>query len=110
MKPSTRQLKSIEKLNAELQAFAKETGEEVATLYEDIYTSYTLSDIKLKGDRLSYVYDGKRETELLIDEDDLKEWLKFWRACLKRAKRYWATDSETLDAIADGEKEDIEIE
>jgi hypothetical protein len=109
MKATARQLKSIEKLNQDLQAFAKETEEEVATLYEDIYTSFTLSDIELDGDRLSFTYDGKRETERMMDEDDLKEWLKFWRSCLKRAKRYWGTDSETLDAISDGIAEDIEV-
>lgn len=109
MKATARQLKSIEKLNADLKAFAQETGETEATLYEDIYTSFTLSDIELKDDRLSFTYDGKRETERMMDEDDLREWLKFWKSCLKRAKRYWDTDSETLDAISDGEKEDIVI-
>ena len=108
MKVTARQLKSIEKLNQELQAFAQETGEAEATLYEDIYTSFTLSDIALDGDKLSFTYDGKRETERMMDEDDLREWLKFWRSCLKRAKRYWATDSETLDAINDGLAEDTE--
>ena len=109
MKATARQLKSIEKLNADLKAFAHETGETEATLYEDIYTSFTLSDIELEGDRLSFNYDGKRETERMMDEDDLKEWIKFWRSCLKRAKRYWDTDSETLDAISDGNAEDIEV-
>ena len=38
--------------------------------------------------------------------EDAKEWLSFWRANLRRAKRYWATDAETLDKIQDGEIED----
>jgi hypothetical protein len=36
------------------------------------------------------------------------EWVSFWRACLRRAKRYWAMDTDKLDAIQDGEQEDEE--
>jgi len=105
---TARQQNTIARLNADLQAFAKETGEKVATLYEDVWTSYTLENIQLKGNRLSYTYDGRRETERVIDWDEVKDWLKFWRQCLNRAKRYWATDSDTLDKMSDGEIEDIE--
>ena len=44
----------------------------------------------------------------MMDDDDAKEWLSFWRANLRRAKRYWTTDAETLDKIQDGEIEDTE--
>lgn len=108
MKPTKAQLKSIEKLNKDLQAFAEQTGEKVATLYEDVWTSYTLSDISLKGSRLIYHYDGAKVTEKVFDWDEVKEWLKFWRQCLNRAKRYWATDPDTLDRMADGEVDDNE--
>ena len=104
------QLKSIEKLNADLQAFAKETGEPVATLYEDAWTSYTLEGVKVKGNRLTFICDGRKETEAVYDWDEVKEWLKWWRQCLRRAKKYWATDPDTLDAIANGVKDDIEME
>ena len=43
-----------------------------------------------------------------MDDDDAKEWLSFWRANLRRAKRYWAMDTEALDKIQDGEIEDTE--
>ena len=104
------QQNSINKLNAELTAWANYTGEPVATLYEDIWTSYTLEKVAVKGNRLTYIYDGVKEKEQVFDWDEVKEWLKFWRACLRRAKRYWATDSDTLDRMADGEVEDTEDE
>lgn len=111
MKASARLLKSIEKLNQDLQAFAKETLEgKEPTLYEDIDTTFTLGAIELKDDILSFNYDGERRTEKMYDEDDLRDWLKFWRSCLKRAKRYWDTDIDTLDAIASGKIEDIKID
>ena len=50
-------LKALEKFKAELEAFRQETGEEVATLYEDAFTSFTLSDIEVRGDRVYYMYD-----------------------------------------------------
>ena len=50
----------------------------------------------------------RQEQEQMMDEDDAREWLKFWRANLRRAKRYWEMDTETLDKIQDGELEDIQ--
>ena len=41
-------------------------------------------------------------------DDDAKDWLSFWKANLRRAKRYWAMEVEKLDAIQDGIIEDIE--
>ena len=40
----------------------------------------------------------------------IMEAVKFWRACLRRAKKYFAEDPEVLDRIYDGEMEDLEIE
>lgn len=42
------------------------------------------------------------------DLDGIAEWIKFWRACLRRAKRYFAMDTDKLDKIQDGEIEDDE--
>jgi hypothetical protein len=42
----------------------------------------------------------------MYDEDDAREWLSFWRANLRRAKRYWEMDTDKLDAIHDGLIED----
>lgn len=47
-------------------------------------------------------------TESENDDDEAKELLKKWRADMRRARRYWAIDSEMLDKITDGEIEDEE--
>ena len=51
---------------------------------------------------------SRHEEYLHTDDDDIKDTLKFWRANLRRAKKYWAMNAETLDKIQDGEIEDIE--
>lgn len=115
-------LKALEKFKAELEAFRQETGEEVATLYEDAFTSFTLSDIEVRGDSVYYMYDGRQESDLivLLDEETMEYYednlyglmdtIKFWKKCLRRARRYWQMDTATLDAIQDGEREDKEEE
>ena len=116
-------IKAVEKFAAELEAWAKETGEKEATLYEDANTSFTLSDVRVYKGGLYYRYDGMVEMEGVVyyDEeektyfetegmDSIMDYLKFWRACLRRAKRYWSMDTEKLDAIQDGEIEDQEDE
>ena len=61
------------------------------------------------------------EAEVLFDEEEncyhenegsesIMEYIKFWRKCLRRAKRYWSMDSEELDAIQDGEIEEEDDE
>jgi ABC-type Fe3+ transport system substrate-binding protein len=57
---------------------------------------------------LTWVEEGTQEREQMYDEEDAREWLKFWRANLRRAKRYWEMDTDTLDKIQDGELEDTE--
>lgn len=117
-------IKAVQKFNEELAAFAKETGESPVTLYEDANTSFTLCDIAISQDgQLFYTYDGQVEFEVEVRFDEetndyyeefgsegIMEYVKFWRKCLRRAKRYWAMDSEKLDAIQEGEIEDDEEE
>ena len=112
-------LKAVEKFNAELEAFASETGERPVTLYEDAFTSFTLSDVRISKDgQMFYEYDGRTEFEVIVLQDEetgeyyeddgpegIMEYVKFWRSCLKRAKKFWAMDSDHLDAIQSGEAE-----
>lgn len=113
-------LEALEKFKDELEAFRKETGEEIAVLYEDAYTSFKLGDIKVENGILSYRYDDGRDYERIVlrDPDTRKyyevdvmdgimDFVKFWRKCLRRAKRYWAMDTEKLDKIQDGQIDDI---
>ena len=112
-------IKALEKFELELQEWARETGEEQPTLYEDANTSYTLSNLDLVNGKLLYLYDGRTEKETIVCmyttgkyyEDELygiMDFIKFHRRNLRRAKKYWAMDPEKLDAIQDGEAEDIE--
>ena len=115
-------IKAVEKLNEELQAWAKETGEDEARLYEDANTSFTLSNVRVEDGYLCYLYDGKEDRDIIVLYDDdtgsyyetafdgIMEYVHFWRACLRRAKRYWSMDPDKLDKIQDGEAEDINEE
>lgn len=113
---SARHLKAWEKFSDELEAFRAETGQEFATLYEDAYTAREVRDFMMTKDGILSWWECetfprekiRKEQELMMDEDDAREWLKFWRANFRRAKRYWAMDAETLDKIQDGELNDIE--
>lgn len=110
----------VERFNADLEAFREYTGDAAAVLYEDAYTSFTLANVRVENGCLQYEYDGKLEQEAIVLQDEdtkeyyeeeydgISEWIKFWRACLRRAKRYWEMDTDTLDAIQSGEKEDNE--
>lgn len=98
------------KFRQDVQAFALETeGDKDAevTLYEDAFTTRHVRDFYMtETGFLSWKEDGKTIVEYMQDEDDAREWLKFWRANLRKAKRYWEMDTEKLDAIHDGEIED----
>ncbi len=109
-------IKAVEKFNEELLAWAKETGEKESTLYEDANTSFTLSDITVERGKMFFNYDGKPDSATIVMKDELDgeyyedegidsimEYVKFWRSCLKRAKRYWSMDPDRLDAIQDGD-------
>ena len=111
-------IKAVEKFNEELKAWAKETQEDEATLYEDANTSYTLSNVRVEHGYLKYKYDGCEEKDRMVFFDDeagryyeteydgIMEQIKFWRKCLRRAKRYWEMDPDWLEKIQDGAIED----
>lgn len=116
---SKRHISIVNKFNEELKAFAKYTGDEEAILYEDANTSFTLSNVRVEDGYLIYEYDGREDSEdmIVVDEDGeaweretdgIAEWVKFWRGCLRRAKRYYSMDTDKLDAIQDGAIEDTE--
>jgi hypothetical protein len=93
----------------------KDYGEELAWLYEDAYTTRRVKDFKMTKTGILTWYeqdfwnaDVRKNREVMLDEDDAKEWLKFWRACFRRAKRYNEMPLEVLEAIQEGEIEDIE--
>ena len=117
-------IKAVEKFNNELREWAEYTNGDPDTdaeLYEDINTMFTLSDVRVEDGRLKYRYDGREEQEemLCVDEDDgslwerdgldgIMDYVKFWKACLRRAKRYFAMDTDRLDRISEGEEDDID--
>lgn len=106
-KISQRHINAWVRFNDALDEFRKETGDDLAILYEDAYTTRNVKDFQMtKFGSLTWKEDDLIEQEFMYDEDDAREWLKFWKACLRRAKRYWAMDSDRLDAIQDGLEED----
>ena len=113
-------IRAVEKFNKELIEWSEYTGEYPVTLYENAYISFTLSNPIVENGWLKFDYDGKPDSERMVEKDELDgkyyevegpdsimEYIKFWRKCLKRAKRYWAMDSEELDKIQNGAAEDI---
>lgn len=89
-------------------------GDNTTALAEDCTTYYTL-DVQVLKTKIKYTttYLGIGDssyTESETDDDEAKELLKKWRADMRRARRYWATDSDTLDKMADGEIEDTNEE
>lgn len=115
MKASDKLIKAFDKFNADLQAFGEETGETFVTLYENAHTTREVNNFKLyKNGKLTWVeldeFKGisAKEEYIHTDEDDIKDTLSFWKANLRRAKRYWSMNTETLDKIQDGEIEDTE--
>lgn len=62
-------IKALEKFKTELDAFRQETGEEVVTLYEDAFTSFTLDNIRLVDGCLCYDYDGNPEKDRIVRKD-----------------------------------------
>lgn len=109
---------SLEKFKAELERF-KETCDPDGRLYEDAFMSFTLDNIRLEDGCLCYDYDGKPDKDIIVrkdektgecwedDIDGIRDIVKFWRKCLRRAERYWSMDPDKLDKIQDGEAEDI---
>ena len=110
-KVSDKMVKAFERFNADLKAFGEETGETFVTLYEDAFTTRRVANFRLyKNGNLTWVENGVKESEQMFDDDEAKDYLSFWRANLRRAKRYWSMNTETLDKIQDGEIEDKEEE
>lgn len=113
-KISDRMVKAFERFNADLKAFGDQTEETFVTLYEDAFTTRKVSNFRLyKNGKLKWVEIetgqlSRENVEQVYDDDDAKDWLSFWRANLRRAKRYWSMNTETLDKIQDGEMEDKE--
>jgi hypothetical protein len=114
-KISERHIKAWEKFNNELVAFTKTFGDEFAYLYEDAYTMRIVKDFKMTKSGILTWQEQEyastkvtKEREQMWDEEDAKEWLKFWRACFRRAKRYNEMPLEVLEAIQEGEIEDTE--
>ena len=106
---SLKMVKAFEKFNADLTEFLSRTDN--YSLYEDAFTPRNVSSFRLSlAGTLTWKEDGKWERETMFDDDEANDFLKFWKACLRRAKKYWSMDTETLDAIQEGEKEDIEVE
>lgn len=116
-------LKAVEDFNQDLVSFSEETGENPVTLYEDPFVSFTLKDVHVDSlGELHFEYDGAGESHACveldyetnqyyeIEIDGIMDWIKFWRSCLRRAKRYWSMESERLDAIQEGEMTDEEDE
>lgn len=108
-KVSQKMVKAFEKFNANLEKFLKDSDN--SALYEDAFTSRQVSDFVIHSNgTLSWIEDGRVEREKMFDDDEANDYLKFWRACLRRAKKYWSMSTEDLDAIYDFKKADIEIE
>lgn len=113
-------IRAVERFAQELEDFRKETGDDVAVLYENAYTPFTLSNIVLSEGCLNYEYDGESESEKMVFQDEngvfyetdgldsIMEYVRYWKACLARAKRYWSMDLERFDAIQSGEEDDEE--
>ena len=119
MRTTDKLIKAFEKFNNDIKEFGEQTGEVFVTLYEDANTTREVANFKLyKNGKLKWVemedvYQDRQiisiamqEEYLHTDDDDIKDTLNFWRANLRRAKRYWAMDAETLDKIQDGQVED----
>lgn len=94
------------------EVYSTENAEDA--MAEDVSTYYTLEITVLKT-KIKYTtnYTGYGEhsyEESTNDDDEAKELLKKWRADMRRARRYWATDTDTLDKMVDGEIEDTNEE
>ena len=121
MKTTDRLIKAFEKFNEDLKEFGEQTGEVFVTLYEDANTTRKVANSKLYNNgKLTWVemedtwkngqraHEPRHEEYIHTDDDDINDTLKFWSANLRRPKRYWAMNAETLDKIQDGEIEDTE--
>lgn len=117
MRLGNRHVSAWMNFNRALDDFRDETGDDFATLYEDANTTRQVKNFRMSADgtltwqELDWLRGTiTEEMEHILGVDDGKEWLRFWRNCLKRAKRYWSLDAVELDRIQDGEQEDEEMD
>lgn len=103
---SPKVVKRWEKFNNELIAFYEESNTDC--IYEDAFTPRYVSDFHMNPNgTLIYIEDGKQQSEYLYFDDYALDWLKDFKAWLRKAKKYWAMNAETLDDIHDGNAEDL---
>lgn len=125
----------VERLRADLTAFGKESGAEFPTLFEadghmfEIRNPRLFPDGTLKwedengftqSDNYLYYWDDDRGDYYPYEKDvkaspyfdpyeEFKGLIGYWRAALRRAKRYWQMDAETLDRVLEeGDQTDDE--
>lgn len=106
--------RAVRELNVQIEEFRLESTPETpdVELYEDANTTRRVRPnfkLYLNG-KMTWTEDGRTEDYEHFDADDIRDTLKFWRACLRRARKYWAMNADTLDAIQNGEREDINDE
>lgn len=115
-------IKAVEKFNEELKGGRKRPEKSLShsTRMLSLASPFTLADVAISQDgQLFYTYDGKVEFEVIVRKDEftkkyyedegmdgIMEYVKFWRKCLNRAKKYWSMDSEKLDRLQDPENEE----
>lgn len=109
---SKRHVNAWKKFNEDVRAFALESegsADSHVTLYEDAFTTRQVKGFEMTCfGSLTWNEEGTDEQEFMYDEDDAREWLSFWRGCLRRAMRYWSMDAIELDRLQDGLTEDEE--
>ena len=124
-KISDRHIKAWQKFNEDVDAFRTkyDENERFAWLYEDAYTTRKVRDFKMHKNGVltwteeemevvkgQWTYVPRANREQMWDEEEGKDYLKYWIACLRRAKKYDSMPTEVLDAIQEGERDDIEID
>ena len=104
-------IRALENFKAELDKW-KTLGDPDGTLYEDPFTSFTLANIVLVDGELHYDYDGKRECDKIVMQDE--ETGEYYEDelidGLMDTVRFWRMSADELDAIQDGEVEDEDDE
>lgn len=98
----------VDKFNAKLVEFSKETGEQPCRLYEDINTSYEQEPLEIvEAWEDDDIYFKFKDDILASTYDEVLQWLRQLNADLKRAKRYFEMSAEEIDRITEeGEQED----
>lgn len=122
-KITDRHINAWKKFNEELDAYRTAYGDEFAWLYEDACNERRVKDFKMSKTGIltwteeemtlvkgQWTYLPRSNREQMWDEEDAREWLKFWRSCFRKAKRYNSMPVERLDAIQEGLADDIEDE